>query len=309
MSRILRRARNLMIGLPGVIMMVLPTSAADHLRDLPGLSTIVFRINVSNPTGTAEYAVRFEEGIWDPEESSYTWNLPAALDLTDTVGGWIATLTNASVFVRVDQGGEIELSIGVISGPQQTDVIIGSPLVMLSEPIPASYARGRATASVTLTDAAGDGAMIVGLGATGVGIYRSYFNGFLTAGTRFTHLVGLISVTGGGTATASQSDPAAGYRPINRTVRDMSVMIAFSISPLELAYATTSTGFPAAPPCPGDVNANGRVDTDDLAAMLGCYGTCEPDPGYDPACDSDDSGCVDLGDLGTLLGHYGMICW
>lgn len=55
----------------------------------------------------------------------------------------------------------------------------------------------------------------------------------------------------------------------------------------------------------GDLDGDCDVDLGDLAALLGVYGLCSDDPGYDPVADFDDSGCIDLGDLATLLGNYG----
>ncbi|MFQ5805223.1 MAG: WD40/YVTN/BNR-like repeat-containing protein [Phycisphaerae bacterium] len=55
----------------------------------------------------------------------------------------------------------------------------------------------------------------------------------------------------------------------------------------------------------GDVDGDGDVDLNDLAALLAAYGTCTNDPGYNPAADLDDSGCLDLADLAILLANYG----
>jgi len=55
----------------------------------------------------------------------------------------------------------------------------------------------------------------------------------------------------------------------------------------------------------GDVDGDGDVDLNDLAALLSAYGACTGDPSYNPDADFDDSGCVDLSDLATLLSNYG----
>lgn len=55
----------------------------------------------------------------------------------------------------------------------------------------------------------------------------------------------------------------------------------------------------------GDVDHDGDVDLNDLAALIGAYGYCIGDPYYNPAADFDCSGCVDLSDLADLIGHYG----
>ena len=56
---------------------------------------------------------------------------------------------------------------------------------------------------------------------------------------------------------------------------------------------------------PGDVDGDGDVDIQDLAALLGAYGKCTGEPGYNPAADFNGDGCISLSDLATLLGNYG----
>ncbi len=274
------------------------------------VSEAIFTIQATNDSGGGSYVATFDDGIWDPEQHTFDWALPGQVDLYDEVTSeWVASLLGATVFVRTAQVGEIELNIGVISGDSLTTFVVGSPLMCFSSTIPETFAQGRATASLTLTDGFGDGATLTGLGPVGSGAYRSYYNGYLSEGTRFTHLVGLISVGPGGTATGSQSDPLAGFRPIGESVDDMSAEIAFTLTPVDLAFATTVFGVPEPEPCFGDLNGDGVIDSADLGNLLAVYGICEGDLDYDPDVDLNESGCVDLADLGILLAIYGYACW
>ncbi len=58
-------------------------------------------------------------------------------------------------------------------------------------------------------------------------------------------------------------------------------------------------------PVEGDINGDGKVDLEDLAILLGAYGTCEGDANYNPLADLSSDGCIDLIDLAVLLGNYG----
>lgn len=56
---------------------------------------------------------------------------------------------------------------------------------------------------------------------------------------------------------------------------------------------------------PGDIDGDGDVDLSDLALLLGGYGLCSGDGGFNAAADFDANGCVDLGDLAVLLANFG----
>ncbi|MBI5866560.1 MAG: hypothetical protein HZB38_19005 [Planctomycetes bacterium] len=56
---------------------------------------------------------------------------------------------------------------------------------------------------------------------------------------------------------------------------------------------------------PGDVDGDGDVDISDLALMLGSFGLCAGDAGFNASSDFDSSGCTELADLATLLAHFG----
>ncbi len=65
---------------------------------------------------------------------------------------------------------------------------------------------------------------------------------------------------------------------------------------------------PAPPDCPEDLDGNGTVGLEDLAQLLGAYGSCVGDPDFDPAADLNLDDCVDLSDLASLLAVYGTDC-
>jgi hypothetical protein len=55
-------------------------------------------------------------------------------------------------------------------------------------------------------------------------------------------------------------------------------------------------------PCPGDLNASGTVDAEDLAYVLFAWGT---DGGKTPEADITRDGIVDANDLSMVLGTWG----
>jgi hypothetical protein len=57
--------------------------------------------------------------------------------------------------------------------------------------------------------------------------------------------------------------------------------------------------------CPGDIDCDGRTAQSDLGILLGAWGKCVGDLGYDPCADLDKNGCVHQSDLGILLADWG----
>src|SRR5262249_15173835 len=56
----------------------------------------------------------------------------------------------------------------------------------------------------------------------------------------------------------------------------------------------------------GDLTHDCSTDLADLVVLLSSFGTCEPEPAFNPIADIDDSGCVDLSDLNALLAGFGQ---
>ena len=286
----------------------LPALTPCALADMAQVSDTVFTIWARNDSGSGSYSARLDEGQWDPNSEAFTWTLPGQIEIYDDDSGeWVASLLNASLFVRATQACKIDLNAGVFSGNSETTFGMGSPLVSF-ETVPTVYAQARATATVTLTHISGDYAYLVGLGPPGTGVFRSYYNGYLSEGTRFTHLVGSIYVNSGGTAEASQADPPFAYRPVGEDVWDMSTEVAFKLTAGDLAFVTTTSIMPEPEHCIGDINGDGVIDFTDLSAIVGAYGAAVGTPEYNSDADFDYDGDVDLTDLATLLAVYGESC-
>jgi len=159
---------------------------------------IVFTLQARNDGGNGSFSVTSDKGNWDPNSETFTWSLPGPIEIrNDATGARIATLLDAYVMFCTQQLYEIDVNIGVISGRSETIFAIDSALISFPT-IPVDSAEARATACFAITDLEGDDACLTGLGPPGTGAFRSYYNGYLADGTRFTHLIGRIFVSGGG---------------------------------------------------------------------------------------------------------------
>lgn len=107
------------------------------------------------------------------------------------------------------------------------------------------------------------------------------FDGTLTSAARVVTLVASINRSG----PIDPANPGLGTLTVTGTVRG-SVLVPV-------------------PPCPGDLNADGIVNTADLAAFLGQFGTAVP-PGT--GADLTGDGIVNTADLAAFLGRFGSTC-
>ncbi len=256
-----------------------------------GLAGDALVIQLSSGELSSEFVVPASELTWNPTNSTFTWGTSSAFDMvdaeTDTV---IASVRNASVVYR--QGSALVLNFQIQAGSEDVEVVIDTAQLyfpLLSEDV----AKGRALASVTLSDTGGGGAELIALGTPGSPIFIAQLNGTPPAGSPFIGLIGTVTIGSGGTGSGSQSDPPSGMREVGEAVESMcgraqflltggdrvSSMLLFDVDPNPAGYAddTDGDGVPDwADGCPDDPD---RVT----------YGSCEPAPegeeseGGDPA--------------------------
>lgn len=291
------RGRALLLGL-----LVTPAVA------LSDVSYTIFRIVAATSTGLhGSVAYHATEEGWDPDGLTYTWALTDPIPIPDDITGEpIAYCLEGRLVATTQNLCSMQLDMGVLAGDVDTEFTITAPELSF-RPIPSVLAEARATASFTVDDIDPnpDFAYIVGLGTPGTGAFRAYIN---HGSFRFSHLIGAVFASSGGTSTGSQFDPPVGFRPVGQLVESIRTEMAFRLTPNDVAFATTSFQLPEPAPCPGDVDSDADVDIDDLTVVLSEYGACAGDSNYDQYDDLDGDDCIAISDVAILLAAYGATC-
>jgi hypothetical protein len=221
-------------GLAGICALILalsPTATADV-----ALSTTALSIEVSSDSGSAILEVPRADLVWDADAQVLSWNPGGAVQIAD---GGVNLAVLESLQFAIQRCGKINLSLSIRAGAADIDVVARSGLLEFPA-VAAGAAEAQAFASFTLRDLDSDGSCVSGLPADGTGIFRAYYNGDPDSGTRFAHLIALISAGSGGTASAFQSSPTVGYGPIGCEVYSLATELAFTLSDNDRLTASTS---------------------------------------------------------------------
>jgi hypothetical protein len=259
------------------------------------ISEVAVQIQAESAAGSGAIDVGLESLVWDPATQSLWWEPDSGLSIVDpATDATIATLQSAEL--QISECSRMRLSFQLLAGDSDTTVVLRAGMLSFDR-IGSDLAEGRASASFTLRDLNGDGAVLLGEGGGGEGVFRAYYNGLAPDGTRFAHLVGLVAVGAGGTASASQSDPAAGYRSVGAAVEDMSVEVAFVLTACDRVSGSTLFDIDPDPDdCAADADDDGIPDWAD-----GCPD--DPHKAQPGACgcgvadaDGDDDGVADCED-------------
>ena len=201
---------------------------------------------------------------------------------------------------------EIEIVIETLAGGATTDYSVRSGVIALA----GGEVEASLSGSASVEDLGDDRATLVGRGDfSGIGLAQAVYQRVGTGDALFSHLIGVLRVGSGGTASVSQSDPADGsYRFMAANVVGVFARTAFALTAGDRGRARATFEIHEISACQADVNGDGLVDVQDLLVVLLLYGTVEGGGGYDADIDFDADGEIGLGDLVILLGDYGQPC-
>lgn len=276
-----------------------------------GPSPVIFRAEATNSIGIGLVEITFEAGYWDPESSSFTFVQEEPVEIhSETTGEAIASLDNCYLFFRTGAINEIQLSFSVRATSVDTIFYADSPVLQYLS-VPAAEARGRAVASFSVSDLDNNGALLIGIGeGAGPGAYTARINATAqNPGTPYANLVNFVYTGPGASAVVTQNDPPSGYRPIGAVTRSSMAHFSFQASVNDAITATTRfIVLGRSTPCPGDLDADGNIDLNDLSGFLAAFGSEVGDAGFSPDVDIVADSIVDINDLGQMLSQFGGVC-
>jgi hypothetical protein len=202
-----------------------------------GLSDVVLSISASNSRATGTVEIHQSDGWWDGD--TFYWETTTAIPIEDPQGNTIGTFGPAAITSYVDPSHsgranpQINLGFAMQAGNATTSFSVTSGLLTVS---PAFVnPDGRAAVGITVNDANGDGATLVGLGN---GAMLTQYNGGIPNGTTFAELVNQIVVPD--PFGQQQGSGDTGWVMINDTVSSMNSQIHFTLTAGDSASGTSS---------------------------------------------------------------------
>ncbi|MCC6426855.1 MAG: hypothetical protein IT435_08535 [Phycisphaerales bacterium] len=198
-----------------------------------GISSSIVHIEATSALGTGSIDIinnsDFNNGIL------FT-NLTESVDITNDNGDVIATLVGLNVLLIADP--VVNMNFAVFAGAADTHFTLTSTLLSFPGMLDPD---ARASASVSVTDSNGDGAVATG-GYAGGKVFRSFYNGAVAgAGTVFSSLVDSpVAVPDGFGSEKASEESGPGFEVIPGLVDSMSTEFDFTVSAFD-QLAGTST--------------------------------------------------------------------
>jgi hypothetical protein len=194
------------------------------------ISNVIFKVRAESSLGVAEREFVFADGAYGPA-GTFNWDLVNSGGTTDLVdqnnNNVIATLEEASTTIveTPSPGVPYRVRTGFVlwAGQADTTITITSALLGVPE-VDAAFSGARATANITLTDGpGGNGSHLDPLNNGGTSVYGGHYNGLFPDPVMFAGLLGgLVIGPGGGSASASESQPDSGFTALGVDVTSLS---------------------------------------------------------------------------------------
>lgn len=200
---------------------------------------IIAQDDASGSWGSAAFqATQDPDGTW-----RWASNSPVNLQAGDgTVLGTLNPAGSGGSSIEYIEDPIVNLNFSVAAGSSTTTFMIGSALMTFPS---MSGAIGRASVAFSITDGAGGGAVLTGLGGnSGTSGYTAAING--TAGpvppgpNQFSEMLPGVVAPAFGSNTMSDAFPPVGYNPIGVSVSSMMSFVSFTLSPFDLASGTST---------------------------------------------------------------------
>jgi hypothetical protein len=199
-----------------------------------GISSAIVRIEATSSLGTGVVELisnsDFQNGV-------LTSGLTEAVDVLDEEGDIIATVTNLNILLIADP--VVNMNFALFAGAADTTFKVTSTL--LSFPT-LTDATGRASASLSVTDSNGNGAIATGL-YDGGKAYRAFYNSPADPGDGiiFDSLIDTpITIADPFGSDDGTEESGPGFSPIAEPVSNMSTEFNFRLTALD-QFAATST--------------------------------------------------------------------
>jgi hypothetical protein len=222
--------------------------AASAVATAGTVSNAVFRIEATNSQRSGFLEFYANELTYNAGTGTYSWTKGLA-EILNADEDPIAVLNSANMTIVADPTPDkpyrINLGFAVGAGASDTHFTIHTALLSYTS-IPSSWLQppnggGRATASFTLTDQNGNGAIFVGDSGPDNGGYTAKYNGYVPGGTTFASLVNQILAGPGGSGSVGQTYPSGtGYEGIPVSVYNMSAQCSFNLTYGDAVSGTTS---------------------------------------------------------------------